>query len=114
MYGRDIRREEASYASPPSRLGGLNILGVCSFQEYDCKRRPWSEFSILQKKKDLLFNPHGLWKDISMFRWFGFADIYLLIALASVFFCTFAVFDVVFVRIYFGRILVLTCYVVKI
>jgi hypothetical protein len=66
------------------------------------------------KKKDLLFNPHGLWKDISMFRWFGFADIYLLIALASVFFCTFAVFDVVFVRIYLGRILVLTCYVVRI
>jgi len=65
---------------PSSRLGGLESWGVARLKNTIAKFGLGANFLLA---KELLFNPHGLGKNISMFRWFWFANIQLLVA----FFC---------------------------
>ena len=63
MYGRDIRREEASYANDTSieQARWSKILGVCSFLRIRLQKTVSERISHFAKK-DLLFDPHGLGK----------------------------------------------------
>jgi hypothetical protein len=65
----DAKRLRMRTARPSSRLGGSEILGVCSFWENRLQKTASERIFSIFAKKDLLFNPHGLWKDISLFRW---------------------------------------------